>query len=131
MVTMSGMFPLDPQTLATIIASKKSDTEYGDPIPIPEGARKEYARFVRVLAEWEQAQRMYKLWDARMDAVKIELAHALEREYPKAINGKVKWDPKDGTFQLEKDDEDVKEPPAWVADMMKVINAEDEQEGDA
>jgi hypothetical protein len=50
---------------------------------------------------------------------------------PATRNRHVKWDAKDGTFQMEKDGDDVKEPPAWVADMMKVINAEDEQEGGA
>ena len=42
-----------------------------------------------------------------MDAVKAELNHALEREYPASRNRAVKWDAKDGTFQVEKEDADA------------------------
>jgi hypothetical protein len=122
-------FPIDPKTIAEIIAAKKQD-EYGPPQPIPLGARKEYVRLMRAWKDYEDAHRIYKLHDARVDAAKAELLHAIHREVPATKGADISWDIKTATYQLAVEDNKVS-PPEWVSEVRELVEREDAAADDA
>jgi hypothetical protein len=120
--------PIDPENLPSLMAALKgrSDTEWDEPRPMPSGARREYARFTRELAAYNEATALYKLADARLDVAKAELVQALKAVDPEAKRRNVQWDARDGTYQLEK--VATVTPPSWVAEKLAEIEAEEAAE---
>jgi hypothetical protein len=121
-------FPIDPKMFAELIAAKKQD-EYGPPQPIPPGARKEYVRLMRAWKDYEEAHRIYKLHDARVDAAKAELLHAIFREMPEAKGADIMYDIKSATFQLAAETKVA--PPEWVSEVRELVEREDAAADDA